>query len=94
MFVTGEIAFGASPALAVPAECIVIRDGRSYVMQVAGTAAVPQVVLRGVTTGRRHGETVEILQGLSGGERLVLKGAGFLSDGDVVRVAGAREARP
>jgi hypothetical protein len=51
-------------------------------------------VLRGVTTGRRHGETVEILQGLGGGERLVLKGAGFLSDGDVVRVAGAREARP
>jgi RND family efflux transporter MFP subunit len=94
MFVTGEIAFGASPALAVPAECIVIRDGRSYVMQVAGTAAVPQVVLRGVTTGRRHGETVEILQGLGGSEQLVLKGAGFLSDGDVVRVAGAREARP
>ncbi|WP_233503662.1 efflux RND transporter periplasmic adaptor subunit [Sphingomonas psychrotolerans] len=94
MYVTGEIAFGTSPALAVPAECIVIRDGRSYVLQVAGTVAAPQVVLRGVTTGRRDGETVEILRGLRGEERLVLRGAGFLGDGDVVRIAGAREARP
>jgi len=92
MYVTGEIAFGASPALAVPAECIVIRDGRSYVTQVAGTAATPQVVLRSVTTGRRDGGTVEILHGLGGGERLVLRGAGFLGHGDVVRIADAREA--
>jgi RND family efflux transporter MFP subunit len=92
MYVTGEITFGASPAVVVPAECIVIRDGRSYVLQVAGTAATPQVALRGVTTGRREGETVEILRGLGGGERLVLSGAGFLGDGDVVRIAGAREA--
>ncbi|MDP5278721.1 efflux RND transporter periplasmic adaptor subunit [Sphingomonas sp. DG1-23] len=92
MYVTGEIAFGESPALAVPAECVVIRDGRSYVMQVAGTAAAPQVVLRGVTTGRRDGDTVEILRGLGGGERLVLKGAGFLNNGDVVRIADARGA--
>lgn len=94
MYVTGEIAFGESPALAVPAECNVIRDGRSYVLQVAGTAAAPQVVLRGVTTGRRHGEMVEILRGLRGEERLVRRGAGFLSDGDVVSIAGEREARP
>jgi RND family efflux transporter MFP subunit len=94
MYLTGEIAFGVSPALSVPAECVVIRDGRSYVMQVAGTAAAPQVVLRGVTTGRRQGEVVEILRGLRGEERLVLRGAGFLSDGDVVRVADAREALP
>lgn len=91
MYVTGEIAFGASPALAVPAECIVIRDGRSYVLQIAGTAATPQVALRKVTTGRREGETVEILRGLGGGERLVRRGAGFLGDGDVVRIAGAGE---
>ncbi|TGX56297.1 efflux RND transporter periplasmic adaptor subunit [Sphingomonas gei] len=94
MYVTGEIAFGESSALAVPAECIVIRDGRNYVLQVAGTAAAPQVVLRGVTIGRRHGDLVEVLRGLSGEERLVRRGAGFLGDGDVVRIAGAREARP
>lgn len=93
MYVTGEIVSGASPALVVPAACVVIRDGRSYVVQVAATGAAPQVALRSVTTGRRDGERVEILRGLSGRERLVLAGAGFLNDGDVVRIVGAREAR-
>lgn len=94
MYVTGEVASGTSPALVVPAECVVIRDGRSYVVQIAGTGAAPQAALRGVTTGRRQGGLVEILRGLDGKERLVLSGAGFLTEGDIVRIVGAREARP
>jgi len=40
-----------------------------------------------VQTGRRVGEHIEITQGLSEGVKLVTQGAGFLNEGDVVRVA-------
>lgn len=94
MYVTGEIAIGESPALVVPAECVVVRDGRSYVMAITGSRETPTVALRAVTPGRRDGDAVEILRGLTGDERLVRRGGAFLNDGDVVRVMDAREARP
>jgi len=84
MYVTGEITVGRSAALTVPAQSVVVRDGRSHVMQIDRTLTVRRRV---VTTGRRSGDAIEIVRGLSGAERLVLKGAGFLNDGDVVRVA-------
>jgi len=93
MYVTGGIAVGASSALTVPAPCVVVRDGRSYVMEVDGADRTPTIRLRAVTPGRRRGDAIEILRGLSGQERLVLRGAGFLNDGDVVRVAAAPGAR-
>lgn len=86
MYVTGEIAIGESPALIVPAECVVIRDGRSYVVELVGTGETPKVTLSAVTSGRRNGDAVEILRGLTGNERLVHRGGAFLNDGDVVRV--------
>ncbi|MDF7774073.1 efflux RND transporter periplasmic adaptor subunit [Sphingomonas sp. AOB5] len=89
MYVTGEIATGESPALAVPAECVVVRDGRSHVA-IAGPGATPKVTLLIVTTGRRRGDSIEIRSGLQGNERLVLRGAAFLGEGDVVRIAGAK----
>ncbi len=86
MYAQGEIAVGAAPALAVPAKCVVVRDGRSFVMTIEPGLRPPTVRRRPVTVGRRQGDQVEIVEGLTGGERLVLDGAGFLDDGDVVRV--------
>ena len=40
-----------------------------------------------VTLGRRNGERVEVLPGLPAGVRVVESGAGFLADGDAVKVA-------
>jgi hypothetical protein len=39
-----------------------------------------------VRTGERVGEVIEVLQGLKPDDRVVVQGAGFLSDGDKVRV--------
>uniref|UniRef100_UPI0025DF39A9 efflux RND transporter periplasmic adaptor subunit n=1 Tax=uncultured Caulobacter sp. TaxID=158749 RepID=UPI0025DF39A9 len=93
MYVAGAITVGMTPALIVPAQCVVIREGRSYVMMVDMQLGPPGIRMRRVRTGRRDNSAIEILSGLTGTERLVLSGAGFLNDGDVVRVAGSQEKR-
>lgn len=92
MFATGNIGLGAQPALVVPAESVIIRDGRSNVLTLADNSATPRVSLRSVTVGRRLNREVEIVEGLKAGERVVVKGAGFLKDRDLVRIASP--ARP
>lgn len=89
MYANGAIMIGEAPALVVPAECVVIRDGRSYVLLLASPGRTSPVRLRAVTTGRRHGADTEITDGLAGTERLVRRGAAFLDDGDMVHVANA-----
>jgi RND family efflux transporter MFP subunit len=83
MYLRGQIELGVQPALVVPGESVVIRDGRSYVFRLDG----PRVQRVAVTTGRRQDNLVEITQGLQAGQRVALRGAGFLSDGDTVQVA-------
>ena len=96
MYAAGTISVGTSPALTVPAESIVLRDGRSYVMAIISSTSSNEtrVRSRACTTGRRRDGSVEILQGLAGTERLVLRGAAFLNDGDVIRVVDAGKVRP
>ena len=36
---------------------------------------------------RRVGNEIEIVQGLEGTERIAVRGAGFLNDGDLVAIA-------
>ena len=60
MYVSGRIDLAQSPALVVPGESVVIRDGRSYVFAVQGNR-VSQVA---VTTGRRVNNQIEIIEGL------------------------------
>jgi len=43
-----------------------------------------------VHTGVVRGATLEILDGVKAGERVVVKGAGFLKDGDTVRINDAK----
>jgi len=42
-----------------------------------------------VTTGRREGNSVEVVHGLAGTERIVGNGAGLLNEGDLVTLASA-----
>lgn len=85
MYADGVIALQATPALVIPAQSIVIRDGRSYVLTLPddGSNKLSQVA---VTTGRRQGSQIEVVKGLSSKDQVVVSGAGFLNDGDVVRV--------
>lgn len=87
MYATGRIATGEGSALAVPAEAVVLRDGRTYVLELVDAAAPStKVALRPVETGRREGAEVEIVSGLAENARIAVRGSGFLNDGDAVRV--------
>ncbi|MEI6802899.1 MAG: efflux RND transporter periplasmic adaptor subunit [Burkholderiales bacterium] len=83
MFARGEFELGASGALTVPQQAVVARDGFNYVFKVAPDNRVSQ---HKVEVGRRVGEQVEVTQGLSADATIAVAGAGFLSDGDTVRI--------
>jgi len=84
LFARGEFVLGQSPALTLPQQALVVRDGFSYVFELDAQQNVQQ---RKVETGRRQGEQVEVLRGLAPGATVVLQGAGFLNQGDRVRVS-------
>ncbi|WP_233589846.1 efflux RND transporter periplasmic adaptor subunit [Acidovorax sp. FJL06] len=89
MFARGEFALGNSDALTVPQEALVVRDGFSYVFVVGPEQRVQQ---RKVQAGRRVADRVEVLTGLDANASVAVRGAGFLNDGDLVRVAAATAA--
>lgn len=89
MYANGRILLTQSPALVVPAASVIIRDGRSFVVKLKEEQDVSTVNLQPVTTGRRQGQEVEILEGLGENEQVVAQGAGFLNDGDLVKVLPA-----
>jgi RND family efflux transporter MFP subunit len=91
MFANGEFALGNSSALMVPQTAVVVRDGFSYVYRVGADNRVAQVK---VQTGRLSGDQIEIVSSLSADARLVASGAGFLNEGDLVRVIEDGKAVP
>lgn len=91
MFARGEFALGESMALSVPASALVLRDGHASVFVVDSKNIAKQVR---VTTGRRRQERVEILTGLTKDASVVDRGAGFLADGDMVKVVTAEAGAP
>ena len=88
MFARGEFLLGQSDALTVPQEALVVREGFTYLFVLGADQRVQRLK---VQPGRRAGERVEILSGLDAGAPVVLRGAGFLNDGDLVRVASGPE---
>jgi RND family efflux transporter MFP subunit len=97
MYAAGKVVLQQRQALIVPAASVVIRDGRSYVFKVGADAAQPLAAARAVhvEVGRRQGDAVELLGSVAVGERVVVQGAGFLKDGDTVRVISTSPgARP
>lgn len=87
MFARGEFLLGAGSALTVPQQALSLRDGFSYVFRLSGQSGeLAKVQQLKVQLGRRAGDAVEILSGLSPDDRLVASGASFLADGDTVRV--------
>ena len=91
MFARGEFDMGNSPALTVPQQAVVVRDGFSYVFRLNADQRVSQLK---VQTGRRIGERVELLEGVGAEALLVASGAGFLNDGDLVKVAPGSASNP
>ena len=89
MFAKGEFELGSSDGLTVPQQSVVVRDGFSYVFQLGADNRVAQVK---VQTGRRNGDRLEVLSGIKVDAVLVTSGAGFLNDGDLVKVVAAPAA--
>jgi len=88
-FARGEFELGSGSALTLPQSAVVLRDGFSYVFLVG---ADNKVVQSKVEVGRRVGDRIEIVAGLPPSGRVVESGAGFLADGDTVRVVDAAAA--
>lgn len=86
MYAEGRIELERNTAWVVPAQSVIIRDGRSQVAALVDAGEVSTIALQRVTIGRRVGEEVEILEGLEAGQPVVVQGAGFLNSGDIVRI--------
>lgn len=95
MFARGEFVFGSSQALSIPQQSLVVRDGFNYVFKLNPDQRVTQVK---VQTGRRmlvNGvEQIEVLSGINSGAQIVSSGAGFLNDGDVVKLVTQANLMP
>jgi hypothetical protein len=88
MFARGEFELGATDALTVPQRALVVRDGFNYLFRLGADNRVSQLK---VQTGRLAGERVEVISGLVPDARIVVNGAGFLNDGDLVRLGQKNE---
>jgi RND family efflux transporter MFP subunit len=83
MYAKGDFVLGGSKVLTLPQQALVLRDGFTYAMRLEPGNKISQVKLQ---TGRRAGDSVEVLQGARTGEQFVASGAAFLADGDTVKV--------
>lgn len=90
MFAHGAFLLDDSPGLTVPADALVPHDGFMYVYRLTPDNHVARVR---VTVGRQQGARLEVMPvgaaRLSEHDRIVVDGAAFLSDGDLVRVVPA-----
>lgn len=82
MFARARIEAGSRPALTVPTAAVLYRENRAGVF-VLGEGN--QVRFQPVTVLSRTDQR-SALEGLTAGARVVVEGAGFLADGDRVRV--------
>ena len=90
MYAKGAIELDRRTVLLVPAESIVTRDGRSYaVTMVSGRAKLVPV-----TVGQRLKDETEVLAGLNPGEIVIVRGAGFVSEGTRVHETRAALGAP
>jgi multidrug efflux pump subunit AcrA (membrane-fusion protein) len=88
MYVTGSIVLGETPAWVVPAQAVVVRDGRSAIFKVNQDGKVRKEM---VDIGRRNKEFVEIIERVQDSDMVAVRGAGFLEDGDLVKIANATQ---
>lgn len=89
MFARAAIDIGAQPAVVVPSDSIVFREGKPGVYVIGARNAVH---FTPITTGARNGDQIQVVTGLQAGQRVVVRGAGFLGEGDVVTVSTGRAA--
>ena len=97
-FVQVDLPLKGKPTLTVPNNALIIRG---QAVKVAVVDAEKRVKMQTVTLGRNLGEQVEVLTGLTDGQRLVLNPPDALKEGDVVnfnpdppKAEGKAEGKP
>ncbi len=83
-YVQVSLPLAASRSLTIPANALLFRAEGS---QVAVVDAQGHVRLRTIVLGRNYGEAMEVLDGLTDTDRLVLNPSDSLADGDQVTIA-------
>jgi RND family efflux transporter MFP subunit len=90
-FVQVSLALAASQAMQVPSNALLFRGDGTRVAVVDANGAIH---LQPVRLGRNYGENVDIADGLTGAERLVLNPSDSLAEGQKVRIAAEGAATP
>lgn len=85
-FLQGRIDTGIGQGLTVPAAAVVQRDGHPNVFSVDAKGIAHRLRVR---TGAVADGQIELLEGVKAGDTVVEQGAGFLADGDSVRIVAA-----
>jgi HlyD family secretion protein len=99
MFARGDFAMGQTNTIAIPQQSLVLRDGFNYVFVLkivknqATNANLTKVSQVKVKTGKRIGNLVEIVSGITSDQSIVASGGAFLSDNDTVKVVKASEIK-
>lgn len=83
MFVTAQITLGQTDGLIIPEKAVVYLDGKPVVFAVDAGGKVEQ---RSVTLGPRAQGQILLLSGVAPNERLALRGAAYLKNGDQVTI--------
>lgn len=92
MFVSGRIMRNERVGLSLPSSAIVLRDGYAFVFVIKGEDQ--RAIQTKISIGRRLGDDVEILDGVTPADEVVASGGAFLTDGDRVRVVSAAPEQP
>jgi len=82
---------GSAGSVHLPSSALIFGEKG---MSVAVVGAGDRVTIRPVSLGRDEGSTVEILTGLSGGERVIDTPPDAIANGDQVRIAPDSSAKP
>jgi len=91
MFARVDIAAEMRVALTIPLKALVWRDAKAHVFKIAsGNVAT----LAEVDIGQPGSGGVEVVKGLSAGERVIAEGSGLLNDGDAVNIETASAEQP
>lgn len=87
-FVQVSLPLQPSGVMTIPTNALMIRAEGP---RVAAVGADGRVHLRAVRIGRNYGESIEVLDGTTENDRLVLNPPDSLSEGDLVSVVAARD---
>lgn len=85
-YLSGTINLGTNEALTIPTGALINRDGFNYVMKLGTDNRVIQTKVEIFDHNDYNESYMPIASGLNSTDKIVTTGAGFLSDGDLVKV--------